>query len=101
MVLAQLFNVFNARSDTSSAFETILTNRLAWAAIAVSVALQVLVVYAPFLNEGFGTTPLAVTDWAVCVVAASMVLWVDELWKLMRRRNWVAAGRIRRVSGPR
>jgi P-type Ca2+ transporter type 2C len=87
MVFAQLFNVFNARSDTSSAFAAMFANRLVLGAAALSVSLQVVVVYAPPLNEGFGTTPLRAADWAVCVVAASLVLWVDELWKILRRRR--------------
>jgi magnesium-transporting ATPase (P-type) len=103
MVLAQLFNVFNARSDRTSAFATMFTNGLVWGAVAVSAALQVLVVYAPFLNEGFGTTPLAPADWAVCIAAASLVLWVDELWKVVRRQRWETpsaprGGRSRRLK---
>jgi magnesium-transporting ATPase (P-type) len=62
-------------------------NGFVWGAVVMSAALQVLVVYAPFLNEGFGTTPLAAAYWAVCVAAASMVLWVDEVWKMLRRRR--------------
>ena len=87
LVFAQLFNVFNARSDTSSAFGRLFANRLVWGAVALSAALQVVVVYAPPMNQGFGTTPLEVGDWALCVVVASLVLWMDELWKMTRRRR--------------
>jgi hypothetical protein len=37
LVFAQLFNRFNARSDTTSAFRHLFTNRLLWAAIGFSV----------------------------------------------------------------
>ena len=87
MVFAQLFNVFNARSDRTSAFTAMFANRLVWGAVVLSAALQALVVNAPPLNAAFGTTPLEATDWAICVVAASLVLWVDELWKIVRRRD--------------
>ena len=87
MVFAQLFNVFNARSDRTSAFTAMFANKLVWGAVALSAALQVLVVYAPPLNEGFGTTPLDSADWAICVLSASLVLWVDELWKIVRRQR--------------
>jgi hypothetical protein len=30
---------------------------------------------------------LSVTDWAKCIVPASAVLWIRELWKLLRRRT--------------
>jgi Ca2+-transporting ATPase len=85
LVLAQLFNVFNARSDRASAFGTLFANRLVWGAVLVSVALQLVVVYVPVFHEGFGTTALGAGDWAVCVAAASAVLWIDELWKAVRR----------------
>jgi magnesium-transporting ATPase (P-type) len=87
LVLAQLFNCFNSRSDRTSAFRGLFTNRLLWAAIALSLLLQVLVVHVPFLNDAFGTAPLSPTEWALCVAMASAVLWVDELKKLLMRRT--------------
>ena len=44
LVLAQLFNCFNARSDRRSAFHRLFTNRWLWGAIALSALLQVAVV---------------------------------------------------------
>jgi magnesium-transporting ATPase (P-type) len=85
LVIAQLFNCLCARSDRQSAFVGLLTNPLLWAAIALSVLLQVAVVHTPFLNPPFGTTPLSVTDWLICTGLASLVLWGDELRKLAMR----------------
>jgi magnesium-transporting ATPase (P-type) len=85
LVLAQLFNCFNARSDRTSAFHHLFTNRLLWGAVALSVVLQVAVVQLPFLNDAFGTTPLAPTDWVLCAGLASVVLWADEAKKLLER----------------
>jgi P-type Ca2+ transporter type 2C len=86
LVLAQLFNCFNSRSDRTSAFRGLFTNRWLWAAIALSLLLQVLVVHVPLLNQAFGTTALSVLDWALCAVLASAVLWAEELKKLLMRR---------------
>jgi Ca2+-transporting ATPase len=86
LVLAQLFNCFNARSDRTSAFHALFTNRLLWAAIGLSLALQVAVVHVPFLNDAFETTPLSARDWVICTALASTVLWADELRKLASRR---------------
>ena len=47
----------------------------------------------PFLNDAFGTTPLALADWLICVGLASVVLWADEAKKLLERG---AAGRLGR-----
>jgi magnesium-transporting ATPase (P-type) len=85
LVFAQLYNCFNSRSDRSSAFPRILTNRLLWLAISASLVLQVAVVYLPFLNEAFRTTPLSLADWALCACVASSVLWADEMRKLVTR----------------
>jgi len=85
LVLAQLFNCFNARSDRVSAFHGLFTNPLLWGAVATSLALQIAVVQVPFLNGAFETAPLTLNDWLVCAVLASIVLWADEAKKLLRR----------------
>jgi len=85
LVLAQLFNCFNARSDRTSAFSHLFTNRWLWGAIALSLALQIAVVQLPLLGDAFGTTPLGLDDWLVCVGLASVVLWADEAKKLIQR----------------
>jgi magnesium-transporting ATPase (P-type) len=99
LVLAQLFNCFNARSDRTSAFHHLFTNPLLWGAIALSVVLQAAVVQLPFLNAAFDTTPLGVGDWLVCVGLASVVLWADEAKKLVERRLRRGAGAQRRLGG--
>ena len=48
--------------------------------------LQVAVVQLPFLNNAFGTTPLALEEWLICLGLASVVLWADEAKKLAERR---------------
>jgi Ca2+-transporting ATPase len=90
LVLAQLFNAFNARFQDHGAFHRPFANRWLWAAVALSLALQVLVVYVPFLQAAFHTVPLGAFDWLVCTAAASAVLWAVELRKLLSRR--AAAG---------
>ena len=86
IVLAQIFNAFNARSDTVSAFVRPFDNRLLWAAAGLTVALQIAVVHAPPLQRAFDTASLDVTRWAICLGLASAVLWVDEIRKAIQRR---------------
>ncbi len=87
LVLAQLFNAFNARSDVRSAFAKLFTNGMLWMAVGVSMALQLAVVYAPFLQKAFSTVGLSAGDWAECGLAASSVLWLRELSKWIGRRR--------------
>jgi P-type Ca2+ transporter type 2C len=87
LMLFQIFNVVNARSDDRSAFEQLFTNGWLWAAMAGSVALQVLVVYVPFLQRAFGTIGLDLGDWLFSAAVASTVLWLREASKLIARRR--------------
>jgi Ca2+-transporting ATPase len=82
LVLFQLFNALNARSDERSAFHRLFRNPWLRVAIPLSLALQVLVVYAPFLQPAFGTVALSLGDWLVCIAIASSVLWLREASKL-------------------
>ncbi len=86
LVFAQLFNCFNARSETISAFHHLFVNPWLWGAIALSALLQVAVVHVSFLNVAFSTVPLSLGQWGVCVAMGSIVLWFGELRKLVLRR---------------
>ena len=85
LVLFQLFNVFNARSDEQSAFRGLFHNPWLWGALGLSLALQGVVIYAPFLQKAFSTTSLSGSDWLLCTAVASSVVWLRELSKLLTR----------------
>jgi len=85
LVLAQLFNCFNARSETASAFHGLFRNRWLWGSVVLAALLQVAVVHLPAGNLAFGTKPLAPDDWLACTALASTVLWYGEARKLWLR----------------
>ena len=85
LVFFSCFNVFNARSDERSAFVGLGANRWLWGAVLLSLALQALVLYVPFLQRAFATVPLSAADWLLSAAVASSVLWLRELGKLLRR----------------
>jgi magnesium-transporting ATPase (P-type) len=85
LVLAQLFNCFNARSERRSAWQGLFANHWLWATVVLSAVLQVAVVHLGFLNRAFGTAPLSLAQWGVCVAMASGVLWFSELRKWLLR----------------
>jgi P-type Ca2+ transporter type 2C len=87
LTLAQFFNVFNSRSDRRSAFAGIFSNRWVWGALVLSLVLQLAVTYVPAMQQAFGTMPLSFTDWVKCIIPASAVLWMREVWKLLRHRT--------------
>jgi Ca2+-transporting ATPase len=85
LMMFQLFNVLNARSDERSAFGGIFANHWLWAAIGLSLVLHAAVIYVPFLQQAFSTTALSAGDWLLCAAVASSVLWLRELSKLLAR----------------
>lgn len=85
LMLFQLFNVLNARGEEQSAFKGLFTNQWLWAAIGLSLALQMAVIYTPFLQRAFSTVSLNFADWVRCTMVASSVLWLRELSKVVTR----------------
>ncbi len=85
LMLFQLFNVFNARSDEKSAFAGFFANHWLWAGVGFSLALHLAVIYLPFLQQAFSTVALSGGDWAQCALVASSVLWLRELSKATAR----------------
>lgn len=90
LVFAQLYNCFNARSQTVSAFHGMFVNPWLWGAVSLSLLLQIAVVHLPFLNIAFETVPLGIDQWLTCAAMASLVLWFSELRKLLGygTRKW-------------
>ncbi len=85
LVMCQLFNVFNARSDELSAFDRFFQNGWLLGGVLLSLVLQLAVIYVPLLQEAFSTVSLSLADWLICAAAASSVLWARELAKLATR----------------
>jgi Ca2+-transporting ATPase len=85
LVFFSLFNVFNARSDEHSAFTGLASNPWLWGSVALSLLLQAVVIYVPLLQHAFSTVPLSGADWLLCAAVGSVVLWLREADKFMRR----------------
>ncbi|HEY9397823.1 MAG TPA: cation-translocating P-type ATPase [Burkholderiales bacterium] len=94
LMLFQLFNVFNARSDERSAFRGLFSNRWLWAAVGVSLLLHAAVIYLPGLQQAFSTMSLSAGDWLRCAVVASSVLWLRELSKVFTRATLSTNGGV-------
>jgi len=85
-VLFQFFNVFNARAETSSAFNRqFFHNRWLWLSLAAVLALQALVVHWAPAQTIFHTTDLAADDWFLATAVASSILLIEEARKLIVR----------------
>jgi len=92
LMLCQVFNVFNARSDAQSALPYLLRNPWLWGALAASIAGQLAVTELAPLQRAFSTTSLSRSDWLQCTALASLTLVTRELYK------WVLRARVRRAA---
>lgn len=62
-VFFELLFVFNCRAKHMSLFTGFFKNKYLWGAIGLSIALQLAVIYHPFLQTLFKTVPLGLMDW--------------------------------------
>ena len=86
LMMYQMFNVLNQRSEDYSIFSIgIFTNKYLWFAIALSVGLQVAVVHIPFMNSIFSTVSIRAIDWLYTILISSSVLIFGEIVKLFRK----------------
>jgi Ca2+-transporting ATPase len=102
LVAFEWLMAFSARSDEHTVFHIgLLKNRALVFSIAIAVLLQLAVVYVPFLQAAFKTTPMRMSDWAVIVAAAGGLFALEEIRKAVfprlfsfgkhRPREWAPA----------
>lgn len=88
LVFCEWFNVLNCRSQTMSALNlNIFKNRWLVSGLVVGNVLHALLVFWPPLGNVFHTVPIDVKIVPLMISIASMVLWVEEIRKLIARRN--------------
>ena len=90
LTLSQLFHSMAVRSETASLFSIgILSNKPMLGAIALTVVLQLAVIYVPVFNGIFHTQPLPVYDLVLCLLLSSSVLFVVEIEKWLIRNGFI------------
>jgi Ca2+-transporting ATPase len=88
LVFSQLAVAIGARSEINSVFKVgLFSNRSMVLAVALTVVLQLGVIYLPFAQSIFGTTALTASELALTVGLALLTLLAVELWKLVLRRR--------------
>jgi len=91
LAICQWFNVLNCQSATATALSgRLLSNPWLLGGLTLSMLLQALVLYAPFMNTLFHTVPLPPAALLPLAALASVVLWTEEgrkLWVRMRGKK--------------
>ncbi|MBN1644608.1 calcium-translocating P-type ATPase, SERCA-type [Candidatus Woesearchaeota archaeon] len=85
LMMFQMFNVVNQRSEDKSVFKIgFFKNKWLLWAVLLSVGLQIIVIYVPFLNQLFSTVPLNLFDWARIIGISASVLVFGEIVKFFK-----------------
>ncbi|MBZ0276855.1 MAG: cation transporting ATPase C-terminal domain-containing protein, partial [Anaerolineae bacterium] len=88
LTVAQMGHALALRSHRESLFSmNFFSNRLLIGAVLVTVLVQLIAVYAPFMNALFHTNPLTLEQLVICFVLSTVVFWGVELEKLLIRRG--------------
>jgi Ca2+-transporting ATPase len=88
LALSRVWLAETMRSERDSLFRLGLgSNRPLLGAVAVTIGLQMLVVYSPLLQPIFQTTGLSVRDLAICLGLSTVGFWAIELQKGVARRQ--------------
>ncbi len=88
LALLQLGNALAVRSEHESVFRLGLTsNRPLTVALAVTIAIQIALVYVPAFQPVFSTQALSAPELAVVLVASTTAFVAVELHKALRRRR--------------
>jgi Ca2+-transporting ATPase len=84
LVMFEMFNAFNCRSETHSITKLgLFTNAWLLIAVASSIVLQLAVIYVPFLQPLFNTAPLTLAEWVIIIVVSASVILVVEAGKFI------------------
>ena len=92
LALAELPIAFTTRSERYPLYRLgLFSNRWMQRAVLLSVVLTLLVIYVPFLNDPFNTTPLGLEHWIIIVPLALIPAVVSEISKYSVRRSELKA----------
>jgi len=88
IVMAQIGNLLSRRTNKISIFKTsLLKNPLIFWAILSQISVLCLLIYVPWLQPAFGTTALALQDWAYLILLPLIIIAAEELRKFFARHS--------------
>jgi len=88
LTLSQMGHALAVRSERQSLYrQGLMSNASLLAAVLLTLALQLAVLYVPVFNDIFKTQPLTLAELLFCLVMSSVVFIAVELEKLLIRRG--------------
>ena len=90
LTFSQLVHALVIRSETRSLLSIgFVSNPKLLLAILLTVVMQLMVIYVPFFNDIFQTSPLEIHELLVCFLLPLVVFVLVELEKLAAGRGWI------------
>lgn len=87
LAIFQWFNAYNCRHESMSIFKMkFFENKFLLWATSVSVVLQIVAVYLPFMQKILRTTAISLGEWLICIAVGSSIIFVEEIRKLFYRK---------------
>ncbi len=88
LCLSQLGHVLAIRSESESLFKRgLLSNKPLLGALVLTFALQMAIIYVPFLNPIFHTAPLTLKELIITLTLSSVVFFAVEIEKFVVRKK--------------
>jgi magnesium-transporting ATPase (P-type) len=82
VIFGKIFYLFNLRNSHPVISKYFFQNKMAFLIIGILLVLQCGIIYLPFMNDIFHTTPVGIVDgWLIPALAGLIVLVVTEIVK--------------------
>ena len=86
LVFSQLFHVFDCRSEKYSIFELgFFSNPFLVGAVSCSVIMHLMVIYLPFFQKIFKTTPLSLNSWLIIIAVSGGITILQNMYRSLKR----------------
>ena len=97
LTFSQMAHVLAIRSERDSFFKIgPLSNKPLVGAVILTIALQLIIIYVPFLGAFFSTQALPTEEILLSIALSSLIFWAVEIEKfIMRRRDNISRNRGR------
>lgn len=94
IVIAQMFHLFNCRSELQFAFNRdFFSNKIAFLVSAILIVIHIGITYLPFANRILGTVPIDAQYWGVPILIGAAVFVIIEIEK------WITRSIVNRRGG--
>ncbi len=88
LTLSQMGNALATRSSQYTIFQVgLFSNKAMLGSILLTFVLQMAVIYLPFLNRAFSTTPLGLIDLLISLAFSSVIFIAVELFKWLQQKR--------------